>query len=231
MKTSSAKTSPSTAQQIPRSVKRPAPERVLSPAEVAALATVAASAVGFAVYGVATSAPSTAAYVLTVLGVGALLLALRRTAVPSGLALALAFLAVAHLAGGLVRIGDGVLYNASPGSAVLRYDHLVHASGVFLGTLVVWTLFAPLGLDARGRRAALAVWVLSGLGMGAANETIEFLATLAHRGTHIGGYTNTGWDLVSNVIGAAAAALVITRSAATSARAVGGAAERLRTPA
>ena len=49
------------------------------------------------------------------------------------------------------------------------------------------------------------------LGLGALNETVEFLATLAHHGAHAGGYWNTGWDLVSNFTGVAAAGLVIAR--------------------
>jgi hypothetical protein len=50
--------------------------------------------------------------------------------------------------------------------------------------------------------------VLGGLGLGALNELIEFLATLAHSGSHVGGYENTGWDLLSNLVGATAAGLL-----------------------
>lgn len=38
--------------------------------------------------------------------------------------------------------------------------------------------------------------------MAAINELIEFLATLAHHGTHVGGI-GTGWDLLSNIAGVA----------------------------
>ena len=63
----------------------------------------------------------------------------------------------------------------------------------------------------RGKGALLLV-VLGGLGLGALNETIEFLTTTAHAGAHVGGYENTGWDLVSNVAGALMAAVAIRRS-------------------
>jgi hypothetical protein len=35
---------------------------------------------------------------------------------------------------------------------------------------------------------------------------------LAHHGAHVGGYFNTGWDLICNLIGAGAAGLVIAMS-------------------
>jgi hypothetical protein len=31
------------------------------------------------------------------------------------------------------------------------------------------------------------------------------VTTVVHAGAHVGGYTNTGWDLVSNLVGAVAA--------------------------
>jgi hypothetical protein len=46
----------------------------------------------------------------------------------------------------------------------------------------------------------------AGLGFGALNEVVEFVATLLIPETNVGGYRNTGWDLVSNLIGATTAA-------------------------
>jgi len=187
--------------------------RRLAAPERTALAIVVGALVGFGAYGVTTGAPSTVAYLSTVLAVGAALLCLRRRPLPGPLPLALAALSVAHLAGGLVRVGGNVLYNASPGSPALRYDHFVHASGVLLGTMVLWTLLAPaVGPDRR--RGLIFLSVLAGLGLGALNETVEFLTTIVHQGSHVGGYTNTGWDLVSNVVGAVAAAVLIHRAEA-----------------
>jgi hypothetical protein len=49
---------------------------------------------------------------------------------------------------------------------------------------------------------------VAGMGLGAANEVIEFIATRITV-TNVGGYVNTGWDLVYNALGAMLAALVI----------------------
>jgi hypothetical protein len=49
----------------------------------------------------------------------------------------------------------------------------------------------------------------AGLGFGALNEVVEFLATLLIAETNVGGYRNTGWDLISNLIGATVAASLI----------------------
>ncbi|MBK5228543.1 MAG: hypothetical protein JJE05_08555 [Actinobacteria bacterium] len=47
-----------------------------------------------------------------------------------------------------------------------------------------------------------------GLGFGAINETIEFLITLLPGDSNVGGFSNTGWDLVANTLGAATASLL-----------------------
>ena len=183
----------------------------LTPRELGALVAVGLAVVGFTGYGLATGAPSTVGYVASVAAVTGALVALRRRPLPGALPLALASIAIGHLAGGLVNVGDEVLYNVSFRTEILRYDHLLHGTAVFVGTLTVRALFAA---NDDGRRAPglLAVWVLSGLGLGALNELVEFLATLAHGGLHVGGYDNTGWDLVANLVGGVAAGVVIARS-------------------
>jgi hypothetical protein len=181
----------------------------LSASERRSLAFGVLATTGFAIYGIATGSPSTFGYLSTVVVATFALLRLRRAALPSTLTTGLALLACAHLAGGLVRVGDDVLYNASFATPVLEYDHFVHALGALLGTVVIWSMLRR-HVPAVGRQdEALAICVLGGLGLGAANETIEFLATLAHHGAHVGGYTNTGWDLVSNTVGATLGALLI----------------------
>jgi hypothetical protein len=47
------------------------------------------------------------------------------------------------------------------------------------------------------------------LGFGALNEVVEFVATLSIPETNVGGYENTGWDLVANLVGVALASLII----------------------
>jgi Predicted membrane protein (DUF2238) len=191
----------------------------MSSTEALAVGIVLCAMVGFAAYGFATGAPSTVSYVFTVGALGLLISALRRAPLPAPLAIAIAVQAVAHLAGGLIRVGNDVLYNASLGTHVavlhthiLQYDHVVHAFGAGVGTLTVWTLLAPGTATVADRRSSIVLCLLAGLGIGALNETFEFLATIAHQGAHVGGYTNTGWDLVSNSIGALVAAKIILTS-------------------
>jgi len=55
----------------------------------------------------------------------------------------------------------------------------------------------------------LVLCVAGGMGFGAANEVVEFIATLTLPGTNVGGYANTGWDLVANSVGCLIAATAI----------------------
>jgi len=182
----------------------------LGPVERLSLLVVLLGMVWFGAYGLATGAPSTVAYLGTVAALGALTARIWQPGPSPWLAMGLSLLALAHMAGGLVKVGDDVLYNASLGSPALRYDHLVHSSAVFVCTLVLWQLVG-VKMVRPSLPGCLAVVALAGLGLGALNETIEFLTTMVQHGTHIGGYTNTGWDLVSNVAGATGAGVVIRR--------------------
>ena len=56
----------------------------------------------------------------------------------------------------------------------------------------------------------MTVW-LFGMGIGALNEVAEFAIGLNVEESNVGGYLNTGRDLVANLLGAAAAALVVVR--------------------
>ena len=183
----------------------------LAPLERLAASIVGLGVVGFGILGLATHMPSTVSYVLTV-SVGAAVVTRWRHRLSPPLCLGLAFLAIGHLAGGLIRVGDDVLYNAHVWSPVFQFDHLEHASGVLLGSLFVWRVLVPPTLHPQRRAACVAVCLLAGLGLGAVNETIEFLTTLAHDGSHVGGYENTGWDFVANVVGAGLAGLWLGRS-------------------
>ena len=109
----------------------------------------------------------------------------------------LAFWGALHMAGGMVPIGDGrVLYNLWL-LPFVRFDHVVHSIGFG---------FAGLAFsDALGPKASLAL--MGGLGFGALNEMVEFLITRIVPDTNIGGFENTGWDLVANTVGAVLAAL------------------------
>jgi hypothetical protein len=103
----------------------------LSRAERGAVQVAAVAVAGFCIYGFATGSPSTVGYASAVIVIGAAMVLLRRAALPGLLAAGLAIAAIATLAGGLINVGQEVLYNASIGpysktlgTHFLQYDHL-----------------------------------------------------------------------------------------------------------
>lgn len=177
--------------------------------------------VGFFIYGHAVKSPSTVGYCSAVIVIGAGIALLRRAPLPGLLAAGLAVAAIATLAGGLVPVGGDVLYNAgigpydqALGTHLLQYDHLAHAYVSFVAAFACWVMLAAPHAATGRRRELVILAVGTALGLGALNEMVEFIATLAHHGAHAGGYWNTGWDLVCNSIGAIAAGLVIGKSGA-----------------
>lgn len=129
-----------------------------------------------------------------------------------------------HMAGGTVHIDPALTdaYRAAsdeaarPTSAVLysmrlhpdlpKYDQLVHTFGFFSATIACYQALLVL-LHAPRTLPTAATAALMGIGLGAINEVIEFIAVLSMPETNVGGYMNTAWDLVSNTIGATTAAL------------------------
>ncbi len=87
----------------------------------------------------------------------------------------------------------------------------------FVTAFACWVVLAAPHAATNHRRELVILAFGAALGLGALNEVVEFLTTLAHHGAHVGGYWNTRWDLVCNLIGAGAAGLVITASRATAA--------------
>lgn len=177
--------------------------------------------VGFFIYGHAVGSPSTVGYSSAVVVIGAAVALLRRAPLPGLLAAGLAVAAIATLAGGLVPVGGDVLYNAgigpydqALGTHLLQYDHAAHAYVSFVAVFACWSVLAAPHAGTVGRRDLVILAVGAALGLGALNETVEFIATLAHHGAHAGGYWNTGWDLVCNTIGTIAAGLAIGGSRA-----------------
>jgi hypothetical protein len=128
---------------------------------------------------------------------------------------------LAHMAGGLMSVPDSwpingdthVLYNLWLIPQRLKYDQLVHAYGFGLVTWICWLglqkAFAGRGVPVQPTFGLLTLCVAGGMGFGAANEVVEFIATLTLPSTNVGGYENTGWDLVSNLVGCVLAAVVV----------------------
>jgi len=135
-----------------------------------------------------------------------------------------------HMAGGLLILPDSWPADAAPDHPAvlyglwlipqrLRYDHVIHAYGFGVTTWICWqglrAAIARRGkIDRQNVRPTFGLLTLAaaaGLGFGALNEVVEFAATLLVPETNVGGYVNTGWDLVANTVGSllAAGAIVL----------------------
>ncbi len=130
-----------------------------------------------------------------------------------------------HMAGGLMPIPEGwsregshaLLYSWWLIPDRLRYDHVVHAYGFGITTWLCWQILKsvlrePDGTTVRPSAGILLLCVAAGMGFGAFNEMVEFIATHLLPDTNIGDYQNTGWDLVANFAGALVAAAWIRRA-------------------
>ncbi len=125
-----------------------------------------------------------------------------------------------HMAGGLVRVPESwpingdirVLYSLWLIPERLKYDQVVHAFGFGVTTWVCWqglrSVLANFG-PVRPTYGLMVLCAAAGMGFGALNEVIEFTATLLVPETNVGGYVNTGWDLVSNLTGTVIAGTLI----------------------
>lgn len=144
-----------------------------------------------------------------------------RIGLPESALWALSIWGLAHMAGGLITVPDGwpthgpnqVLYSLWLIPDRLKYDQVVHAYGFGVTTWICWLgLQATLrgsGIDAVPTAGRLVLAWAAGQGFGALNEVIEFAATLLVPETNVGGYRNTGWDLVANLVGATLAVVII----------------------
>jgi hypothetical protein len=165
-------------------------------------------------------------YIVVMLVLIAVILAVHwRVGFTPGVLWALSAWGFLHMAGGLVPVpaswpieGDiRVLYSWWLIPNFLKYDNVIHAYGFGVTTWVCWqALRSVLEKEGERIRPSFGLLVLvgaAGMGFGALNEVIEFAATLLVPETNVGGYMNTGWDLVSNLVGVVIAATVIRLTA------------------
>ena len=159
-------------------------------------------------------------YIVVMLVLGAAALAVHvRVDLGLGLLWALSIWGLLHMAGGLVPVPESwpingdvrVLYSWWLVPGRLKYDQVVHAYGFGVTTCVCWRCLRSM-LAARGSGPVrptfgmLLLCAAAGMGFGALNEVVEFAATLLVPETNVGGYENTGWDLVANMVGSFTAA-------------------------
>jgi len=124
---------------------------------------------------------------------------------------------ILHILGGLLPVGDSVLYSfvlidlVGEPYSILKYDQLVHFYCYFIAALLMWKVVSS--LNSNSVITASLITILAASGIGGLNEIIEFLATVFIPDTNVGGYENTAIDIVSNFLGACAAAPFFKRNA------------------
>ena len=154
--------------------------------------------------------------------IGVMSIVHRRARLTAPLLWAFSVWGFAHMAGGLCPLPSGWPYNGDHAvlyswwiiPQCLKYDQIVHAYGFGITTWLCWHLLSkalrqPDGSAVRPTFGMLTLCAAGGMGFGALNEVIEFIAVITIPNTNVGGYENTGWDLVSNLVGASIAAVII----------------------
>ncbi len=116
-----------------------------------------------------------------------------------------------HMLGGNLPVNGSVLYNLQLIPVLLKYDQFVHAFGFGTATIIGYELLKPFLRDKVNWTTLSILLVMIGLGAGALNEIIEFIATVIIPETNVGGYVNTALDLVFNLIGALIAVFWLRR--------------------
>lgn len=156
-------------------------------------------------------------YIVVVLLLGIItLLVHKRVQFSSGVLWLLSIWGFLHMLGGLVAVPDTwlidgdkrVLYSLWLIPNLLKFDQVIHALGFAAATWACWQGLRS-SVNVKPTFGILVLCALAGMGLGAINEIIEFIAVLLIANTNVGGYDNTGWDLVSNGVGAIIAAVII----------------------
>lgn len=132
---------------------------------------------------------------------------------PTWLLFLLCLWGLLHILGGGLMVGDNVLYAyvlypiwLDGDFTVLKYDQVIHFYGFGLVALLTFCLLRRTTALQNRWIGFLSVFVA--MGVGALNEMIEFFAVLSVPETGVGGYYNTGLDIVSNTLGAIMASLI-----------------------
>ena len=140
-----------------------------------------------------------------------------RVGLSRGVVWGLSLWGLLHMIGGLVPVplnwpinGERyVFYSLWLIPNLLKYDHVVHAYGIGVATWLCWQALRSVLISKYPTYGILIFCAIGGMGLGAFNEVVEFVATLTFQSTNVGGYINTGWDLVANLVGCVTAALLI----------------------
>lgn len=122
---------------------------------------------------------------------------------------------ILHMLGGGVIMKNGsvlykwMIFTFSNTYPIFRYDQFVHIVGFFVATLLMFFLLKPKLKPIKNWASISIVVIMAGLGVGALNEIIEFIAVVVMPETGVGGFVNVSLDLVSDLIGAVLAMVYI----------------------
>jgi putative membrane protein len=119
-----------------------------------------------------------------------------------------------HMLCGGLKVGSEVLYkfkiyefiNRGGDFYILKMDQVVHFYGFAVAAIVVYQLIRTRMKPGASRGLAVFLAWIGGMGFGALNEVIEFIAFITLSKTGVGDVYNTGFDLVFNLLGALAGA-------------------------
>lgn len=129
--------------------------------------------------------------------------------------LGLSLLGLLHLLGGNVILGEVRLYDLYFIDGLFKYDNFVHMVGSGIMVMLAYAILKPtLADDFRNKDLYfMLLLVLLGMGLGAMNEMMEFIAVLLFDvAEQVGGYTNTLLDLIYNTIGSIIMAIILVKS-------------------
>jgi len=178
------------------------------------LTTTLAYIAGFAGYYFLTGNSEFIWYIAVMLGFVLFITAtIKQTRFSPAMLWALSLWGFLHMAGGGVVVNGNVLYAfvfwpivVNGDFALLKFDQFVHFYGFAVATVAMFYLLKPFARRGATDGRVLLLAVLAGMGLGALNEIVEFIAVVTFPHTNVGGYFNTGLDLVFNMGGAVVAA-------------------------
>ena len=141
---------------------------------------------------------------------------LKRTRFSPIMLWALSLWGLLHMMGGGIIVNGQVLYAlvvfpivTAGDASILKFDQIVHFYGFAMATVAMFYLLKPVVTEEGSEGRTLLLSFLAGMGLGALNEIIEFIAVVSFPDTNVGGYFNTGLDLVFNMAGALIAITLI----------------------
>ena len=137
----------------------------------------------------------------------------------SGVLTGISIWGLIHMAGGSLYINGTKLYALmifnlynspiQPEFRILKFDQFAHFYCYVFITILMFYILKPYLKEKFNWFAISVILVFIGMGIGALNEILEFIAVIVIKDTGVGGYYNNLLDIIFNTLGAIAAAIYI----------------------